>query len=253
MAVNVMNYLGLLVAGETDRLADNLSDNPVLDDPAGHFSGKQAVLNFLRDKSAKLQATGARAERVRLTVAGQRGVDEQLLTFRQDGQDIHLPYAVVIEVQPNGKTRAIRTYHSHWAMLHKHLLRPAILKEDKTVHLSDVVGQYHQALTDASVDGVMAAYEVDGYAREPAGNEYTHRGHAELRPFYTGFFAIGKGGGIILEHCTATDDGVACALEYNVVMLGGIPLTPQAGVAVYERGTSGKLHAARIYDDVAVE
>jgi hypothetical protein len=46
------------------------------------------------------------------------------------------------------------------------------------------------------------------------------------------------------------DDGCYCALEYNVVAWGETQLAPQAGVAVYVRGPSGKLAAARIYDDV---
>ena len=45
------------------------------------------------------------------------------------------------------------------------------------------------------------------------------------------------------------DDGRACALEYNVVRWGKTELPPEAGVAVYVRGASGKLAAARIYDD----
>lgn len=59
-----------------------------------------------------------------------------------------------------------------------------------------------------------------------------------------------NGGGIPLEHCTLTDDNHACALEYNVVRWGRTELPPQAGVAVYVRGQSGKLAAVRIYDDV---
>ena len=50
-------------------------------------------------------------------------------------------------------------------------------------------------------------------------------------------------GGIALEHCTVTDDGVACAIEFNAVKFGPESLVPQAGVAVYERGPSGLLHA----------
>ena len=46
-----------------------------------------------------------------------------------------------------------------------------------------------------------------------------------------------------------TDDARACALEYNVVAWGRTTLPPQAGLAVYVRGDSGKLAAARIYDD----
>jgi hypothetical protein len=57
-------------------------------------------------------------------------------------------------------------------------------------------------------------------------------------------------GGIGLEHCTLTDDGVRCAIEYNCVRWGASDIPAQAGVAVYERGGSGLLVAARIYDDV---
>jgi hypothetical protein len=61
---------------------------------------------------------------------------------------------------------------------------------------------------------------------------------------------FGAGGGIVLEHCTVTDDGVRTALEFNAVRWGGVALPPQAGVAVYERGRTGRLAEARIYDDV---
>jgi hypothetical protein len=44
--------------------------------------------------------------------------------------------------------------------------------------------------------------------------------------------------------------GHVCAIEYNVVSWGRTELPPEAGVAVYVRGESGKLAAARIYDDV---
>jgi hypothetical protein len=93
----------------------------------------------------------------------------------------------------------------------------------------------------------VATFEPDASVREPAGGPYVHRGHAELRALYTLFFF--NGGGIPLEHCTATDDGRACALEYNVVRWGRTELPPEAGIAVYVRGQSGKLVAARIYDD----
>ena len=55
--------------------------------------------------------------------------------------------------------------------------------------------------------------------------------------------------GIGLERCAVTDDGRACALEYNVVAWGRTELGRQAGLAVYVRGDSGKLAAARVYDD----
>jgi hypothetical protein len=54
----------------------------------------------------------------------------------------------------------------------------------------------------------------------------------------------------LLQHCAVIDDKRSCALEYNVVRWGRTELPPQAGVAVYVRGQTGKLVAARIYDDV---
>ncbi len=75
-------------------------------------------------------------------------------------------------------------------------------------------------------------------------------GSEQLHEFMAHLLASG---GIRLEHCTATDDGVACAIEFNAVQFGSQRLQPQAGVAVYQRGPSGRLHAARIYDDVNVE
>ena len=86
-----------------------------------------------------------------------------------------------------------------------------------------------------------------GYAREPAGAGYVHRGPDGLRAFYEHLFS--NDGGIPLEHCRVMDDGRACALEYNVVRWGSTELPPEAGVAVYVRSDSGKLAAARIYDD----
>jgi hypothetical protein len=93
----------------------------------------------------------------------------------------------------------------------------------------------------------VATFEPDAYAREPAGGRYVHRGLDGLRAFYARLFS--NDGGIPLEHCALVDTGRACALEYNVVRWGRTELPPEAGVAVYVRGESGKLAAARIYDD----
>src|SRR3954454_13354170 len=98
-----------------------------------------------------------------------------------------------------------------------------------------------------ALGAVVAPSEPDGYAREPAGGGYVHRGPDGLRAFYAHLFS--NGGGIPLEHCSVIDDGRTCALEYNVVRWGETDLPPQAGIAVYVRGESGRLAAARIYDD----
>jgi hypothetical protein len=84
--------------------------------------------------------------------------------------------------------------------------------------------------------------------RRSRGSAYVHRGHDQLLALYQRFFS--GGGGIRLEHCALTDDGRACALEYNILRWGRSELSPEAGIAVYVRGVSGRLASARIYDDL---
>jgi hypothetical protein len=138
-------------------------------------------------------------------------------------------------------------YFSSWPLTGRHANRPPLLQPDPKVRESDVVGEYQRALATGDAAAIVAAFEADGYAREPAGGEHIHRGHDGLRAFYERLFS--NDGGIPLEHCAVVDDGRACALEYNVVQWGKTELPPEAGMAVYVRGEKGKLAAARIYDD----
>ena len=78
--------------------------------------------------------------------------------------------------------------------------------------------------------------------------EQTHRGHAQLRTFFTNSFS--HGGGIDLTPCVVTDDGERCAVEYTCRRWGAYPLPPQAGIAVFERTADDRLAAVRIYDDI---
>jgi len=97
-------------------------------------------------------------------------------------------------------------------------------------------------------ESAVATFEADAYVREPAGSAYVHRGHDELLALYRRFFS--NGGGIRLEHCALADDGRACALEYNILRWGRTELSPEAGIAVYVRGATGRLASARMYDDL---
>jgi hypothetical protein len=136
---------------------------------------------------------------------------------------------------------------STWPLTGGHAIRPPLLQPDPDVHEADVVGEYQRALAIGDADAVVATFEPDAYVREPAGGAYIHRVRDALRSLYELFFS--NGGGIPLEHCTSTDNGRTCALEYNVVRWGRTEMPPEAGIAVYVRGTSGRLAVARIYDD----
>src|SRR5262249_60389986 len=97
-------------------------------------------------------------------------------------------------------------------------------------------------------DAVVSTFPPDGYFCEPIGPQAIPRGADELRAFFTACFSAG--GGVRLEPCVVTDDGVRCAVEHNCVRWGSHELPPQAGIGIYERGADGLLAAARVYDDV---
>jgi hypothetical protein len=149
-----------------------------------------------------------------------------------------------------GKWTAVRIYHGLWPLLGKHRVRGPLIPADPALKMGDAIGSYHAALRAGDLNAMLALFDPDGYAREPSGGpDGFFRGAEGIRTFYGDLFA--SGAGIRLEHCTYTDDGMRGALEYQCTQWGRTPIAPQAGVAVYERGTPGKLKAARIYDDVA--
>jgi hypothetical protein len=97
------------------------------------------------------------------------------------------------------------------------------------------------------VEAVVRTFRPDGYYQEPGGPPLVHRGASQLGAFFARCFSAG---GIGLQPCALTDDGVRCAVEYNCVRSGGHDLPPQAGLGVCERGPDGLLAAVRVYDDV---
>ena len=158
-----------------------------------------------------------------------------------------LPLALVADRDEDARIVELRIYFSTWPLTSGHAIRPPLLQPEPDLHEADIVGDYQRALASGDVDAAVAAFEPDGYVREPSGDAYLHRGTDSLRALYARFFS--NGGGISLEHCAVTDDGRSCALEYNLVAWGKTELPPEAGIAVYVRGDSGKLAVARIYDD----
>ena len=244
-------YLNTLLTGDRYRLLGDFAAEPAIDDPLGGRVRDVASFNrFFDERQAWLVERQAGVELLRSTSKDQRTVCETLLHLQLPAGEIALPVAVVGELTAHNRLRAIRVYHSQWPLIGAHRLRPPLLPLDPALALTDVIAEYQQALHDGDIPGIVGAFEEDGYFREPAGGENIYRGSEKLHEFMT--HLLGSGG-IHLEHCTATDDGIVCAIEFNAVRFGRRDLQPQAGVAVYERGRSGRLHAARIYDDVNVE
>jgi SnoaL-like protein len=245
------DYLALLLAGDSKAIAAAFSHEPSIDDPfAGAVHGADALARFVAERHAWLAARGAQLTPGPVTWVGGRTVVEAVLRLHHDGRDIDLPIAVVGDDAPGGRVRALRVYHSFWPLEGHHRIRPPLLPAARNAHVDGFVADYQRALAAGDVDAIVATFEPDGYFREPSGEPYVHRGQAELRKFMTQILGAG---GIGIEHASVTDDGIVCAIEFTAVRFGRKAITPQAGLAVYERAPSGRLRAARIYDDVNVE
>ncbi len=242
-------YEGIL-AGEPDALVRSFAGQPRIDGPrVGHVEGVRQLRAFVSGTADWLRERDAVVENVALTLTQSRTVEEVVLhLFGDEGGRVELPIAIVTDRNPDRTLKAIRVYHSMWPLTGEHAVRSPLLPEDPRLHAEGTPGDYQGALAEGDLEGIVGTFEADGYAREPSGGAYVHRGAEGLRELYAHLFA--NGGGIPLEHCTLTDDGVRCAIEYNCVRWGVTDIPPQAGVAVYERASSGLLSAARIYDDV---
>jgi hypothetical protein len=228
-----MPYFDGLMAGEPDALVESFAGEPELYDPVrGRIKGTKAFRAFVDEQIAWLGRYGASVEDVSRVVLEHRGFEEVVLHLDGEGGRVDLPVAIVAEHPTEARIEELRIYFSTRPLTGRHANRPPLLQPDPELRIPD---------------SIAGTFEADGYARTPTGGTYSHDGQNGLRGFYEGLFA--NGGGIRLEHCSLIDDGRACALEYNVVRWGRAELPPQAGVAVYVRGESGKLAAARMYND----
>ncbi len=241
-------YFDGLMAEEPDALIESFAGEPELHDPErGRIRGTRAFRAYAAWMNGMLNRQNVSVENVSQVSTERGGFGEAVLHVHGERGQVALPVAIVAEKRDDGRIIELRLYSSSWPLTGRHAHRSPLLQGDPELQTPDVVAEYQRALSAGDVDAILATFERDGYAREPAGAEYTHRGRDGLRAFYELLFS--NDGGIPLEHCTLADDGHACALEYNVVRWGKTELRPEAGVAVYVRGQSGKLAAARIYDD----
>jgi hypothetical protein len=238
-------YEGILGA-DVETLASSFTEQPLIDDPrVGRVEGLDAFEQYLTETKRWLGEISTGIDPVLLTKAGDRSVEE--VSIRLSGDHPELPVAIVTDFAVNGLINAIRVYHSSWPLTGDHLVRSPLLQRDETIELSGAPAQYQRGLAAGDREMVLDAFEPDAEVREPSGGPYRYRG-VDHEKIYDLMFA--NEGGIPLEFCTVTDDGTACAIEYNCTQWGKDAIPPQAGVAVYVRGASGRLSAARIYDDV---
>jgi ketosteroid isomerase-like protein len=243
----VAQYLRALEQGDSHLLEEVWPAQVVVHDPlVGEVRGHKELRHFVRRNQAWLGEQHAKTETVAATSVGRRAVVELLAHLERDGRSVSWPVAVVAE-SPDDQSVVFRTYCSVWPVDGHRRVRHPILGPG-THHPGDVVGRYQAALHAGDTDAILQTFQPDGSFREPIGLHALHCGTAELRLFFLQCFS--SGGGVKLEQCEVTDDGERCVLEYNCVGWGSHDLPPQAGIAVFDRGTDGLLTAVRVYDDV---
>jgi ketosteroid isomerase-like protein len=249
----VGEYLAALREGDTRILEKVWPGEVVIYDPrAGEVRGHKQVRQFIAHNLSWLGGLHARAQIVASTRSGGRAVVELLARLDHGGRELTWPVAVVAE-SPDDRSVVFRTYCNQWPVDEQRHVRPPVLAPG-AVRPGDVVGRYLAALAAGDAAAAAGAFAPDGYLRTPTGRRYGRDsgdggdGGDELRSFFDRWF--GGGGGIELQPCAVTDDGVRCAVEYNCLRWGIHDLPPQAGLGVYERGPDGLLAAARVYDDV---
>jgi hypothetical protein len=244
-----MPYFDGILSGELDALIESFSGEPRLRHPIrGEIVGVRAFEDFVADMGRWFAAHDASAGEPDIVITEPRGFEEVLIGFDTDAGRVQLPHALIVEHDAKERIEELRIYFSSWPYTGRHTNRAPLLPPDSGLPLPDVVDEYQRALAGGDLDTIVEAFEPDGYAREPAGAEYVHRGSKELRDFYQRQFS--NGGGIRQELCSIVEGDQLCALEYNLGHWGETELQPSAGVAAYARGDGGRLTAVRIYDDV---
>jgi ketosteroid isomerase-like protein len=247
LADPVREYLTAVDQGDARALETVWPGEVVIYDPrAGVVRGHRQVRQFIARNLSWLAGLHARTETVATTRSGRRAVVELMARVDHNDGELVWPVAVVAE-SPGERSVVFRTYCSQWPVDERRHVRPPVLERSEDVQPDGVMGRYVAALAAGDAEAVVSTFAPDGYFRGPFGPR-AERGADELRSFFTWCFS--GGGGIGLEQCAVTDDGVRCAAEYNCVSWGRKELPPQAGLAVYERGPDGLLTAVRVYDDI---
>ncbi len=214
-----------------------------VDSPLG---GHQQPPEFVAETRAWLGAHDAHIEDPRTVVTPERIVHEFTLCLTIEGAEKELPILMVADVAADDCIRDLRVYHSMWPLYGTHSVRSPLMHYALTERPAEPIGTYHDALNAADAVTADSVYEPGGVVREPAGSAFAHAG-ADRTAWYLAILAEGP---IPLKLGTITDDGTTLVYEYEVERWGQDRIPPQAGAAAYERGASGKLVSARIYDDV---
>jgi hypothetical protein len=248
-------YFPALVSSQADQLVRRLGDRATIDDPIfGRTTGMPALARYLEEIAAWLNKHSGAFDKVAFVTGSDRDVTEGLLSLTFEGRAVKVPVAVVSERRP-GREVEIRLYYSTKPIKGTRAVRSPLLPQDDEVAVPQQIATQLDALSRGDVTSIMASFENGAILRDAAGRCHAKEGDGgPLRAYYEALCPPGggktPGAGIEVLKGARADDGRICALEYTVVRVRGKNVAPQAGLAVYERGETGLLHAVRVYEDV---
>ena len=246
--VTVPFFDGLL-SGDFDALIGSFAGEPELHHPVrGRIRGAWAFEAYVTATNTWLHQQNASIEDVEYVVAGHRGFAEVVIHLEGEDGQVGLPVLVISDKQSDGRIDELRIYYSSWPLRGLHAIRPPVLQPDPKLRASDVVAEYLGALSAGDADAIVATFERAATPASPRAPRSSIEATTTCARSMSWLFS--NGGGIAQEHCLVTDDLRACALEYNVVSGARPSSRPKRGSLSTFAETSGKLAAARMYDDV---
>ena len=238
-------YFDGLVVGDVDALVRSFAGEPRLRHPLyGRVEGERPFRDFVAATERWLQDHDASVEDVHRSVLEERGFEEVVVHLDAGAGRVALPHGLVADHSPSGLIEELRIYFSTRTLTGRPTERRPLLRADPDLREPDAVAGYQRALSGGDVAAVLAAFEPDGWVRDPASADHIHRGAEDLRALYADRLSAG---GIVLENCVLVEDGDTVAVEYNLRPGPGAP--PRPGLTVYVCGEHGMLAGVRSYDD----
>ena len=244
----IKEYFTILKKEDIDNLSSILDINCLLYTPLdGEIIGRENVKNYIIGQKEWLNDKKAKVEVINTIDDNNRIIIEFTIFFNKNNKKIELPVVAVLDIN-NNSISGIRIYHSSWPLYGKHSVIKPVLKPEEFLEEPEIITLYMDGIKNANKEFVLSLFEDNAYIQEPSGSKYRHYGKNGIERFYS--FALDKGG-VTLKHCTATFDGRYFAVEYVFDEWGDKKFEPQAGIAIYEIGESGKIASVRIYDDAS--
>ena len=205
---NVERFLALWSNQHNVRL-----DDPIL----GRFDGLQNIKDFFIKASNQFVHPVENVNLIR-SIPGNQIALECLAKRKSDKLQATIPLVIVFDLNNEEKIIWARIYHGTWILKNASSIRKPLLKKDPSIKLKDVVGQYQKALGEGNIEAIVQIFSEDGYIRPPSGDKFAMKGLVNIEKFFQELFSFG--GGAKLEHCTVIDDGINCAIEFNIVKVG---------------------------------